>query len=320
MPRISKHALNVCSAPPDARHLWELRTLLHMSQEDFSSKCGLSVRGYQKLEQTEGLRKSKPSTRVRIAKAFLDSILSLIDVDTIEFLNLLSQLFSQVDLYYARNSRLGQTGLTSSFSGWTKAYWPTTGFEMILVDLLHKAKVVLSCTQSLDSYILPSEMNQLFWKNKLEKEDLPKERKDTMYEKHMEFTDATIAAREKKSFKHRLIVSEDFLAKQHENDRIGILQNFRKYDGLIQPAIAEPEVWDRIGKMIANQLSLDGWHKLLVIDETIAVLWYRYEQWEFTQERDEVLRVKKVLEAALNGLPVERFDGREGKGIRNLLG
>ena len=237
-------------------------------------------------------------------------------IDPSILLRLLEKIFAPVVLCYADKKDVSN----HRFHGWTRARWPMSGYESDLVDLLDKAERVQSCTNGLDSYLLPSTMNESHWKNKLRQGRLSDDLKKRMWDAHMKFTKETLDARNARSFSHRLLVSRDFLEKLNDNDRSGILHNFRAYHGVVEPFIPEPDAWDSVSSMIKDELCVSSWHKLLVIDEKIAVLWYQQEDWWLTQDPEEVRQVKKVLEAAFKRFPAEKFNKREGKRIRSLFG
>ena len=317
MPRRSNHLSEAHNLPSDAHLLFKLRELLGLTQSKLAEASGLTLSTVHKLEQ-KGLGKTTRQTKVNIARAFLKSD-RCSTVDSKVLLDHLENLFDRVII---RAAYAGDNNGVNQFSNtnWIRARWPASGYESVLVDLLDKAELVLSCTKGLDSYLLPSKMNESFWEIKLQREGFSEDTKKRMWNSHMRFTKETLDMRKNRPFKHRLLVSSEFLQNQSDADRTGIRDNFRDYNRVVEPSIAEPDAWDRITNIISNEYQLYSWHKLLVIDEKIAVLWHQQENWEYTQDPMEVRTMKNLLNATLNAFAAEKFDGREEKRIRSLLG
>ncbi|HKM53693.1 MAG TPA: helix-turn-helix transcriptional regulator [Isosphaeraceae bacterium] len=207
---------------------------------------------------------------------------------------------------------------------WAIADWRDPALIDEYLDRVRDAHEVLTCTQGLDSYLLPSEMVFHFGTRAVRQGRILKH---ADYEGWKRWADAYVERQRwvrGRSDHHHVIVSPNHLfveaggvAEGGRDWVAGARDLMRAYRDVTAVRLVHGAEWRGFARRVGGQLGV--WDKVTVVDREIALLRRNREEFLFTDDRDHVLSLLAVVESsmslALRTAPA--FHGREWARLQN---
>lgn len=198
----------------------------------------------------------------------------------------------------------GATPRAQPSRGWERVDWYQEDKRKQFVELYASAKVILTCHERLDSWIMPEEMFSWWVRTNLVETGYNDQEMNRIADSNEKHRHRSLLAREHSDYRIRILAAigtfrRAALEKAGRDWLREVSRTAGDWHRDVSLTVALEKRWDQANKTIAKRLGLRGWHKLTVIDDRVAAYWPSPGIYFYTHESDEVLKFRAALQEAL---------------------